>query len=71
VHRRLRDELGAGFALIDLFKHATVAALAQRLGGASDDGAATRIKDEAERRRSAIGRRQAVAQARLRPRGDS
>jgi acyl carrier protein len=71
VHRRLRDELGASFALVELFKYSTVGALAQHLGSESGDhGARGRIADEAERRKAAQGHRQnaaLAARARLRP----
>jgi acyl carrier protein len=69
AHRRLRDELGANLALVDLFKLTTVSALARHLGsggaGAEDVKEQARsIKDEAERRRAAMGRRQQAARGR-------
>ncbi|NBD08734.1 non-ribosomal peptide synthetase [Corallococcus silvisoli] len=60
AHRRLREELGADLALVDMFKFTTVSALAQHLANKGEDaGAASqKIKDEAERRRAAQARRQ-------------
>ncbi|RKH03264.1 amino acid adenylation domain-containing protein [Corallococcus carmarthensis] len=60
AHRRLREELGAELALVDMFKFTTVSALAQHLSNKGEDaGAASqKIKDEAERRRAAQARRQ-------------
>ncbi|MFP2895740.1 non-ribosomal peptide synthetase [Corallococcus sp. 4LFB] len=60
AHRRLREELGAELALVDMFKFTTVSALAQHLANKGEDsGAASqKIKDEAERRRAAQARRQ-------------
>ncbi|HSP79769.1 MAG TPA: non-ribosomal peptide synthetase, partial [Myxococcaceae bacterium] len=67
LHRRLRDELKADLALVDMFKYSTVSALAQHLSHEQDEApAAQRIKDEAEKRRAALGRRQQAAQARRR-----
>ncbi|WP_163997851.1 non-ribosomal peptide synthetase [Pyxidicoccus caerfyrddinensis] len=69
AHRRLREELGANLALVDLFKLTTVNALARHLGnaeGGAEDAKeqAQSIKDEAERRRAAMGRRQQAARGR-------
>ncbi|RKH17382.1 amino acid adenylation domain-containing protein [Corallococcus sp. CA047B] len=60
AHRRMREELGADLALVDMFKFTTVSALAQHLANKGEDsGAASqKIKDEAERRRAAQARRQ-------------
>ncbi|RKG91292.1 non-ribosomal peptide synthetase [Corallococcus terminator] len=60
AHRRMREELGADLALVDMFKFTTVSALAQHLTNSGEDsGAASqKIKDEAERRRAALARRQ-------------
>ncbi len=67
LHRRLRDELKADLALVDMFKYSTVSALAQHLSHKQDEApTAQRIKDEAEKRRAALGRRQQAAQARRR-----
>ncbi|WP_164014718.1 non-ribosomal peptide synthetase [Pyxidicoccus trucidator] len=81
AHRRLRDELGANLTLVDLFKLTTVSALARHLGSggagsgdaSGEDSVAAKeqarsIKDEAERRRAAMGRRQQAARGRG-PRG--
>jgi amino acid adenylation domain-containing protein len=69
AHRRLREELGANLALVDLFKLTTVNALARHLGNAEAGTAdakeqAQSIKDEAERRRAAMGKRQQAARGR-------
>ncbi|QSQ18810.1 amino acid adenylation domain-containing protein [Pyxidicoccus parkwayensis] len=68
AHRRLREELGANLALVDLFKLTTVSALARHLGSEGDSGNAQEqaqsIKDEAQRRREAMGRRQQAARGR-------
>ncbi|MBN8226734.1 amino acid adenylation domain-containing protein [Corallococcus macrosporus] len=60
AHRRLKEELGADLALVDMFKFTTVSALAQHLANKGEDsGAASqKIKDEAERRRAAQAKRQ-------------
>ncbi|MBU8895090.1 amino acid adenylation domain-containing protein [Corallococcus sp. M34] len=60
AHRRLREELGANLALVDMFKFTTVSALAQHLSRKDEDSgaAAQKLKDEAERRRAAQARRQ-------------
>src|SRR6185437_7152982 len=67
VHRALQEEMGHKLALVDLFKHATVAALAKHLGGPDEDARKSelRIKDEAERRRAALRGRRDVAQRRV------
>jgi acyl carrier protein len=68
AHRRLREELGANLALVDLFKLTTVSALARHLGNEGGEGNAQEqaqsIKDEAQRRREAMGRRQQAARGR-------
>jgi hypothetical protein len=60
AHRRLREELGADLALVDMFKFTTVSALAHHLSQKGEDSgaAAQKLKDEAERRRAAQARRQ-------------
>jgi acyl carrier protein len=73
VHRRLREELKLELALVDMFKYSTVSALAQFLTRTPDDATATasaqKLKDEADKRKSAMGKRQQQAQARLRKPG--
>ncbi|NPC80484.1 amino acid adenylation domain-containing protein, partial [Pyxidicoccus fallax] len=69
AHRRLREELGANLALVDLFKLTTVSALARHLGNAGDGEVdakeqARSIQDEAERRRAAMKNRQQAARGR-------
>jgi hypothetical protein len=68
VHRRLRDELKMNLALVDMFKYSTVSALAIYLSHAPDEPSDTaqKLKDEADKRKAAMGRRQQLAQARLR-----
>jgi amino acid adenylation domain-containing protein len=69
VHRRLQEALRSDLALVELFKHSTVSALARHLS-AADDGAAVervRIRGEAVRRREALARRQHAARGRRPP----
>ncbi|QRK05626.1 amino acid adenylation domain-containing protein [Archangium violaceum] len=71
VHRRLREELKTELALVDMFKYSTVSSLAQFLSRETDDSSANvqKLKDEADKRKAAMGKRQQLAQARLRKPG--
>ncbi|WP_375773038.1 amino acid adenylation domain-containing protein [Archangium gephyra] len=73
VHRRLREELKCELALVDMFKYSTVSSLAGFLSRKPDESsqanAAQKLKDEADKRKAAMGKRQQAAQARLRKPG--
>lgn len=57
VHRDLQQQLAPAITLTDLYRHATVRALARHLSGGDGGVAAARAADRAERRRSAMMRR--------------
>jgi amino acid adenylation domain-containing protein len=60
VHRLLVDRLQREVTIVDLFRHPTIAALAEHLGQEDDGGAARRgeVQDRAERQRQALAARQ-------------
>jgi aryl carrier-like protein len=65
VHRKLREVLGRDLSVVDLFKHATVRALAEHLRGTPAVAATESPLDEARER----ARKQAEARQRRRPGG--
>jgi len=70
VHRRLKDELAADFPLVEMFTLSTVSALARRIGGGGGPAGGAphatenTIRDEGDKRREALRKRQQAAQAR-------
>ena len=57
VHRDLQQQLAPAITLTDLYRHATVRALARHLGGGDGGVATARAADRADRRRAAMQRR--------------
>jgi natural product biosynthesis luciferase-like monooxygenase protein len=57
VHRDLQQQLAPTITLTDLYRHATVRALARHLGGGDGGAATARAADRADRRRAAMQRR--------------
>jgi len=61
VHHRLRDAFDDTLSLVDMFKYPTINALTQHLSRQRDEGepsALHKVKDEAQKRKAAINRRQ-------------
>ncbi|QXQ08107.1 LLM class flavin-dependent oxidoreductase [Sphingosinicellaceae bacterium] len=59
VHRQLRDGIGHGLAIIDIFRYPTIRALAERLANGDDNRAAVMGQNRASERLAAMGRRRA------------
>ncbi|HYW12750.1 MAG TPA: amino acid adenylation domain-containing protein [Longimicrobium sp.] len=67
VHARLREALGREIAIVELFRHTTVAALAEHLGAVAEEVAPTEGLDRAALRRSRSGPRRGGADRRSHP----
>ena len=60
AHRRLRESLGSGLSITDIFRFPTVQSLAGYLAGGDSGAVVQQGRDRAEGRRAAMQRRQAV-----------
>jgi amino acid adenylation domain-containing protein len=67
VHARLRESLGREISIVELFRHTTVAALAEHLGAVAEEAAPTEGLERAALRRSRSGPRRGGADRRTHP----